>query len=434
MDEYSELLTGPSSNIAYMILEAHEKSQNGRNAGSGIFLPALLEAHHVTPLPEPLIAAFMLYACGPDNHEEALQQFHDYSGHIDDLDVNETYDWFQEVLDFEDAIADVDLTDQPFEFQIIYVALQEQYYRDRLNDIGSQNQQFHENLMQQINQTIELLDTLDDEALGSRPGTEVLALLRQNVDYLKDVQNNNSLKNTFNWLDKKHDHLGADDGFSFDSGPSEEDMEQLGLILNSEISETAWDVVETYPETDNDDLFDSIVPALLRLDETEGAPEALVAAMLLFSVNPEDRKSAITDYCERFHETEPEAVNETLDYCEQLQSFFDDIEEGSLKGQPPVLQLYYLAQQDVYFEKRIEQGRLTQPDCVKALSDTAKVLETLDEDVQETNLCRANLEKMTSIVDAINQSIEVKKTTERLKGDFKSYKKNNGRSKDGFRF
>ncbi|MGM0423080.1 MAG: hypothetical protein ACQEQL_08305 [Pseudomonadota bacterium] len=437
MGEYSRLLTGPSSKTAFMVLESIEQSQSGQSAAFDLYLPALMQAHYVQPLRDPLVAAFLMHACGPENREEAFEQFAENSEHIGFLDIDEFRDWFDEVLEFEQAIADGDLSDFPFQFQVLYASLQEQYYKHRFNDMHANGPQDQINLLQKIDHTIDLLATVDQSVLDTRPGTETLVLLRINMDYLEKGYDG-SPDDAFDRVNEKLSHLNI--SFTLNDLAeipefSEEQKAQLDQVISGDISTAAGVFLEMCSTADAEELFHSVVPSLVRLDETEGAPEGLVAAMLLFNVKPEERQKAVTMFCQYFHgRDKPEAVNETLDHYEQLQSFYEGIEQNSLKGKPPVLQQYYLARQDVYFEKRLEDGRATQRDCVQALRDTVRTIETLDKDVQSSELCSASLGKMHSIADLVNQYLDVKQATERLKGDFESFKKNKGRSKDGFQF
>jgi hypothetical protein len=63
-----------------------------------------------------------------------------------------------------------------------------------------------------------------------------------------------------------------------------------------------------------------------------------------------------------------------------------------------------------------------------------KIDDSLNEDVLLSKLFYEKRKKMSMYIDFSQKYNEVKQTTERLKGDFKNYKNNNGKSKDGFTF
>jgi len=433
MDEYSDQFTDTLSKMAYIILCSQPHNQTEASSAFQLFLPGLLHAQEETSLPEPLVAAFLLYACGHDAQEEALRQFYDYTGHEDDVDVEETDKWFNKLLDLEDAISDGSLADQPFEVQMIYVGLQKQYYLNNLNDLSPHNQQYYKNFDEAINLTLDLMETLDEDVAVSGPAKETLALIRENLYFVKGTYDNSSLKKVFNKIDKIDNTLDAD--FSIDAGPSTERIEQLEQLLGGEISNAAWDTVQNYARIDDDVLFEDVVPALHRLDETEGAPEVLVAAALLFRVAPEERTKAITDFCQLFYEEDPEAVNETLTYCEKLESLRKAVERADLSGEPSIMQLYYIAQQDIYLEQKLEEKQMTKHESVlRRMEKDLKIDDSLNEDVLLSKLFYEKRKKMSMYIDFSQKYNEVKQTTERLKGDFKNYKNNNGKSKDGFTF
>lgn len=226
------------------------------------------------------------------------------------------------------------------------------------------------------------------------------------------------------------------------------DVEQL---LTGNLSRTTWDICRNYTFSDRAGFNKYVIAPLLRLDETEGAPEEFVSAILLSSLKPEYQKAALSDLNRRLGAEQPEDVLQVVDYCDQVKPFKDASEKGDLSRQDYVFQLYFIAVHSVYFNEKIENGLGRDIQCLQTLYSANQLFDTMDRDVLDTGLYRETMMDMKEIVEVQQRYQAVEETAKELKKEFqafrearqaeaelkerfRNFKKAGNVAKDGFRF
>lgn len=185
MEEYQELFYGPLSEIALAELEARPYNPHTELA-KDIYLSALLEINDLEPLPDEMIAAFLLYMDDPKGDGVITI---DFCNAVEDAQlegIESVITWYDYIQNFDrSAQMGETLENNPYELQMLFLAMNAQYYRTALMDDEAPASRELLEATDELKVVLDTVDTLGNEAKQSPLTVELYNLIEKYANKLE---------------------------------------------------------------------------------------------------------------------------------------------------------------------------------------------------------------------------------------------------------